>query len=314
MDALRTDMDEISYLFILSALLVFVLAMIIFAVETARRSSTLSRARAVLVVGAATPSDPAEYPTSAGSSPWRGSANALVRLASIGLAVGVVLRGLAAGRFPLGNMYEFAISGGLAVSVVFLTVLPNPILRNAGAWVTGLIALMLGLGVTILHVPSGELVPALNSIWLVIHVTAATIAGGVFTIGAVVSGLILYSRARTRRTRPDDVRRTHASTIEKLERLNHGLHVFAFPIWTFAVMAGAIWAENAWGRYWGWDPKETWAFITWVLYAAYLHADVTKGAWARRAPWFAVAGFAAFVFNFFGVNLWINGLHSYAGV
>jgi len=90
--------------------------------------------------------------------------------------------------------------------------------------------------------------------------------------------------------------------------------VFGFPIWTFAVLAGAVWAEAAWGRYWGWDPKETWAFITWVLYAAYLHAQATAGWRGARANWFGVLGYAAFLFNFIGVNIWIPGLHSYAGV
>jgi cytochrome c-type biogenesis protein CcsB len=99
-----------------------------------------------------------------------------------------------------------------------------------------------------------------------------------------------------------------------LHRVAHAAVLFAFPIWTFAVIAGAIWAENSWGRYWGWDPKETWAFITWVLYAAYLHAESTAGWRGTRAAWFALAGYAAFIFNFFGVNMWITGLHSYAGI
>ena len=85
-------------------------------------------------------------------------------------------------------------------------------------------------------------------------------------------------------------------------------------MWTFAVLAGAIWAEDSWGRYWGWDPKETWAFITWVLYAAYLHAQSTAGWRGTKAGWLALAGYAAFLFNFVGVNLLITGLHSYAGV
>ena len=99
-----------------------------------------------------------------------------------------------------------------------------------------------------------------------------------------------------------------------LERVSYGLIVFDFPIWTFAVIAGAVWAEAAWGRYWGWDPKETWAFITWVLYASYLHAEATAGWRGTKASWFALLGYAAFVFNFFGVNMWITGLHSYAGI
>ena len=99
-----------------------------------------------------------------------------------------------------------------------------------------------------------------------------------------------------------------------LERLTFRLHTFAFPIWTFAVMAGAIWAEAAWGRYWGWDPKETWAFISWVVYAGYLHARATPSVKRNVATWIALVGFLTMLVNLFGVNLFVDGLHSYAGV
>ncbi len=103
-------------------------------------------------------------------------------------------------------------------------------------------------------------------------------------------------------------------TAEGLDRLASRIIAFAFPIWTFAVIAGAIWAQEAWGRYWGWDPKETWSFITWVLFAGYLHARATSGWQGRRAAALALVGFASLVVNFYAVNLWIVGLHSYAGV
>ena len=99
-----------------------------------------------------------------------------------------------------------------------------------------------------------------------------------------------------------------------LERLTFRLHAFAFPIWTFAVIAGAIWAEAAWGRYWGWDPKETWAFISWVVYAGYLHARATPSVKRTVATWIAVLGFLTMLMNLFGVNLFFSGLHSYSGV
>jgi len=100
----------------------------------------------------------------------------------------------------------------------------------------------------------------------------------------------------------------------KLDAMAYRIHAFMFPLWTFAIVAGAIWAENAWGRYWGWDPKETWAFITWVAYAAYLHARATAGWKGRRAAVIALIAFGCFVFNYVGVNIFITGLHSYAGV
>jgi cytochrome c-type biogenesis protein CcsB len=101
---------------------------------------------------------------------------------------------------------------------------------------------------------------------------------------------------------------------DRLDTLAYRTIQFAFPVWTFAVMAGAIWAHQAWGRYWGWDPKETWAFVTWTIYAGYLHARATAGWRARKAAVISCAGFAAVVFTYWAVNLWISGLHSYAGV
>ena len=91
------------------------------------------------------------------------------------------------------------------------------------------------------------------------------------------------------------------------------LNAFAFPIWTFALIAGAIWAQHAWGRFWGWDPKEVWMFITWVSYACYLHARATPG-WRRRLPWIGVVAYSTILFNLVIVNVFITGLHSYAGV
>jgi cytochrome c-type biogenesis protein CcsB len=96
--------------------------------------------------------------------------------------------------------------------------------------------------------------------------------------------------------------------------LTNRVIAFSFPLWTFAVVAGAIWAENAWGRYWGWDPKETWAFITWVVFAAYLHARSTAGWRGNRASWIAILGWLSFLINYFGVNFLASSLHSYSGM
>ncbi|MDQ3344009.1 MAG: c-type cytochrome biogenesis protein CcsB [Actinomycetota bacterium] len=100
----------------------------------------------------------------------------------------------------------------------------------------------------------------------------------------------------------------------KLDNLAYRTIAFAFPVLTFGVMAGAIWAEESWGRYWGWDPKETGSFFTWVLYAAYLHARSTHGWRGRRAGWIGGIAFVALMITYYAVNLWIVGLHSYAGV
>lgn len=232
----------------------------------------------------------------------------------------VVARGVAAERAPWGNMYEFAMVGAAAIATAFVVGLRRHRIEGLGIGVAGLVLVCLGLAVTVLYTPVDALIPVLNSYWMVIHVAAAIVAGGVFTVAALASGAFLIQRRRERTndaTSSIDANRRGAGgelRSETLERVSYGLIVFAFPIWTFAVIAGAVWAEAAWGRYWGWDPKETWAFITWVFYAAYLHAQSTAGWRGGRAAWFSLFGYAAFLFNFVGVNIWIPGLHSYAGV
>ena len=259
--------------------------------------------------------------TGPSSSTWLragvfGTTLAVMAFAFNGAAV--LSRGLAEQRAPWGNMYEFVVVGALAAGGAYLTLLSRFPIRAFGVWVIAIILLALGLAITVLYVPIGALVPVLNSYWLVVHVAAAITSGGIFTVCTVAAALYLVrSRADRRATKESRELRGYAAslpTAETLDRVAHGAAIFAFPIWTFAVMAGAIWAENAWGRYWGWDPKETWAFITWILYAAYLHAQSTAGWHGKKASWFAVAGYLAFLFNFIGVNIWITGLHSYAGV
>jgi cytochrome c-type biogenesis protein CcsB len=240
--------------------------------------------------------------------PGRRAANigmSLTWLAMGMLLVGVVLRGVWAGRVPWGNMYEFSISSALGILVVYLVWSTQRDLRWLGLFVTIPTLLTLGMAVTVLYTESAQLVPALKSYWLVIHVFAAIIGGGAFTVGAATAGLSLISGKGWF---------TQLPPREKLEGLTHKVIAFSFPIWTFAVVAGAIWAENAWGRYWGWDPKETWAFITWVIFAAYLHARSTAGWKHQKASVIAIVGWLAFLINYFGVNIFINSLHSYAGV
>jgi cytochrome c-type biogenesis protein CcsB len=211
-------------------------------------------------------------------------------------------------------MYEFSITAALVTSIAYLVLQRRFDVRFVGVLVVPVVLLTLGLSVTVLYTDSAEVIPILDSYWLVIHVAAATICAGALTVGAA---LLVFHLVRSRAERraggsvlpgwlgrlPDAVR---------LERLGYRIHAFVFPLWTFAVVAGAIWAENAWGRYWGWDPKETWAFITWVVYAAYLHARATAGWRGAKASYIALAGYACLIFNLVGVNIWFVGLHSYA--
>jgi cytochrome c-type biogenesis protein CcsB len=240
----------------------------------------------------------------------------LTWLAFVLLLIGVVLRGVWAGRVPWGNMYEFSISAALGVLGVFLAMSIRRDLRWLGLFVVLPTLLWLGLAVTVLYTEAAQLVPALKSYWLVIHVSAAIVCFGAFTFAAATAGLAL-ARGRVEKVQgSEDVVgwAAHVPTRVRLERLTNVVVAFSFPLWTFSVVAGAIWAENAWGRYWGWDPKETWAFITWVIYAAYLHARSTAGWRGDRASWIALAGWVSFLINYFGVNIFVNSLHSYAGV
>jgi cytochrome c-type biogenesis protein CcsB len=232
-------------------------------------------------------------------------------------AVGVVCRGLAAGRVPWGNMYEFSTTGALAVVAAYLLLVRRYKLRWLGLLLTGFVVAVLGIAVLTLYVPAGPLVPALHSYWLVIHVLAAAVAGGGYTVGALATVLYLV-KSRAERLelagRPQPGYLSRLPSAAAIDRVAYRVHAFAFPLWTFAVLCGAIWAEYAWGTYWGWDPKEVWAFITWVAYAAYLHARATAGWQGRAAAWIALAGYATFLFNFIGINLFGSGLHSYSGL
>jgi cytochrome c-type biogenesis protein CcsB len=240
-------------------------------------------------------------------------ATAMMILGFIFLLVGVVTRGLSASRVPWGNMYEFSITGALAFTGAYLVALRKYDLRWLGVLVSISALLTLGTAITLLYVPSAPLVPALKSTWLVIHVSTAIISGGVFLLANVISAAYLYlDNMESNGVRKPWAQRLPA--LDVLDQLSYRLVAFVFPLWTFSVIAGAIWAESAWGRYWGWDPKETWAFITWVAYAAYLHARVTVGWRGRRAAWLCLLAGSTFLFNYVYVNVWGTGKHTYSGL
>jgi cytochrome c-type biogenesis protein CcsB len=225
----------------------------------------------------------------------------------------IVTRGLAAERWPWGNMYEFLTAITFAAVTAFLVVLWRFQARFLGAFVS--LAAVVGLGVANiwLYDSVGPVVPALNSYWIAIHVSAAIVATGAFTIGGASTILYLFKirqEARAAAGGGGFLDRLPGSDV--LDRLSVRVTMFAFPIWTAAIIMGAIWADEAWGRYWGWDPKEIWSFVTWVVYAAYLHARATAGWKGRKAAVLSLIGFAALLFNFFGVNYMFSGLHSYA--
>jgi cytochrome c-type biogenesis protein CcsB len=250
------------------------------------------------------------------------------RLARVGTALTVlgfalqlaatVLRGLAASRVPWANMYEFAMTGTLIIVGVYLLVNIKWDLRFLGSFITGLVLLLLGLAATRYYVEVVPLPPALQSYWLVIHVFVATLATGFFALGFALSVMQLLQAQRERavelaaKTRLGFLERLPSS--EQLENFAYRLIIIGFVLWTFTLMAGAIWADKAWGRYWGWDTKEVWTFIIWTIYAGYLHARATRGWRGSRSAWLAIIGFSAVMFNFTVVNIFFKGLHAYSGL
>jgi cytochrome c-type biogenesis protein CcsB len=240
-------------------------------------------------------------------------ASAFMVLGFLLLTAGVIFRGISANRVPWGNMYEFSITGAFAFSGAYLFALKKYKLRWLGLPVSLAVLLTLGTAITLLYRPSAPLVPALKSTWLIIHVSAAIISGGVFLLANSIAGAyLILDRYEQKGVRP--IWAQKLPSLEVLDNLSYRLVALVFPLWTFAVIAGAIWAESAWGRYWGWDPKETWAFITWVAYAAYLHARVTVGWRGRKAAWLCLFAGSTFLFNYIYINVWGTGRHTYSGL
>jgi cytochrome c-type biogenesis protein CcsB len=236
-----------------------------------------------------------------------------VALAVLGAALqlaSIATRGLAAERWPLGNMYEFIAAICVAAVVTWLVVLRrSPATRPAGPFVLFPVLVLMALAGSVLYAPAGPVVPPLRSYWMSIHVSTISISSGLLVVAGVVSLLFLLRRSGMFAEFAEKL-----PAADALDRLAYRITIVAFPLFTFAIITGAIWAEAAWGRFWGWDPKETVAFVSWVIYAAYLHARATAGWRTGRAAWVNVAGFATIIFNLFFINMVVAGLHSYAGL
>ncbi len=324
-------MEELSNQLMAVTVLTYLVAMVCHAAEYAFGTrSHIGRAAArperepVGAGGPTLPSPPPVVEVAGERRPRAGKAEWIGRIAIAIYALGltahlatVVTRGLAAGRLTWGNMYEYMLSAALIGAIAWAVVLiRRPVLRHIGLYVCLVLVLLLGAAGMIAYTPVSPLVPALNSYWFVIHVAAVSLSSGIFVIGFVPAALYLV------RTGYDGGKRSFPYSLgerlpeaAELERLTFRLHAFAFPIWTFgALIAGPIWAEAAWGRYWGWDPKEVWAFISWVVYAGYLHARATPSVKRDVTMWIAIIGFVTMLMNLFGVNLFFGGFHSYADV
>jgi cytochrome c-type biogenesis protein CcsB len=229
-------------------------------------------------------------------------------------ASAVLMRGLAVHRVPWGNMYEYGSAVCLAAMVTWLVLMRRfPVRRLTGFILLPIVVLMF-LGGTVLYADAAPLQPALQSYWLVIHVSAAATSSGILLLPGVASLLYLVRNANERNPKRFPRLAARLPEADMLDRLAYRTTIFAFPLFTFGIVCGAIWAESAWGRFWGWDPKETTALVAWVVYASYLHARATAGWRGNRAAVVNVLGFAVMVFNLFFINLVVAGLHSYAGV
>jgi cytochrome c-type biogenesis protein CcsB len=319
-----------SNLVLASSVVVYALAMFAHAAEwaaarrigaTEKDERELVRAPAGEIGGAESVDSSESSPSTAASRP--ASSPRVEQFGRIGVALtiigfllsvaGVLLRGLAAHRAPWGNMFEFTITAMVFIVGAYLILLWRTGVRWLGLPVTLLAAVGNGLAVTVFYVAVAPLVPALHSVWFLIHIVAAAVSGAAFNVGGVMSILYLIKkRAEDRGNVHGYLERLPSS--RKIDLIAYRFLAFAFPLWTFTVVAGAIWAEYAWGRYWGWDPKETWALVTWVIYAGYLHARSTAGWRGTKAAVIAIIGLGSFWFNFVGINLLVSGLHSYAGI
>jgi len=356
-------LDEISILCVYSAMAVYAIAFIAYAIDLAKRGAAAAKAAdasaeaapvaeaARVGVGATTGASAASGAAGASAlsdatdgGAGRGRRSRWQRATELGATVeygrspalrvavamtvvawllhlaGAILRGIAAERVPWANMYEFALTGTLLVTTVYLVVIAisKQDLRFLGTFISGLVLVLLGVATVNFYVSVVPLPPALQSAWLIIHVFVASAAVGVFALGFALSVVqLLQARRESIVSSAESVKRSFLATLPSsnaLENLAYRLNIVGFILWTFTLIAGAVWAEKAWGRYWGWDTKEVWTFIIWVVYAGYIHARATRGWRGSRSAWLAIIGFSTVLFNFTVVNLFFKGLHAYSGL
>jgi cytochrome c-type biogenesis protein CcsB len=287
---LNEPLSQISLLFVSAAMAFIALALVLFSLQLSKLLGQTPEERAKL-------------------SSLEKIGFIVTAVGTVVLGVGVVLRGIAAGRVPWANMYEFSISAALLILLVYLTSLKIKDVHFIATFVTGFVLVTLFAAVSLFYVEVKTLMPALQSYWLVIHVVVAILATSFFCIAAGLHIAYLVKAGKSARRLMELF-----PALEQLERLAYRFNVVGFVLWSFTLIAGAIWAERAWHRYWGWDTKEVWTFIIWTLYAGYLHAMATRGWNGKRAAWLGLVAFFAVIFNFTIVNMFFKGLHVYSGL
>jgi cytochrome c-type biogenesis protein CcsB len=349
-DATPFDLNTVSVLLVWTAIAIYALAFIAYSVDLSRRGAVAAdakdaaarsvRERELVAAGGGYVTTAAvdalrvqETASEAAlNAPW-GRRERLV-WARIGTSLtvlgflfhvgGDVTRGIAAGRVPWSNMYEFALTGTMLIVAVYLGVLLRYDLRFLGTFITGLVVVLLGGTAIWFYTEIVPLMDPLKSVWLVIHVFVASLATAIFALAFGLSVLQLMQARREAKiaaavdgsapakTGPRFLRTLPSA--EALESLAYRFAIIGFIFWTFTLIAGSIWANDAWGRYWGFDTKEVWTFVIWVLYAGYIHARATRGWRGSRSAWLSIIGFTAVIFNFTIVNMFFKGLHAYSGL
>lgn len=291
--------ENLSLLCVWTAIAIYVIAFLFYGADLARRA------------------DSSTLPSLALSTPAR-IGTSLTGLAFLCHVAGTVLRAVASGRVPWANLYEFAMTGTLLLVLVYLLSLTRMDLRFLGTFITGLVVALLGLATSGFYVEAGPLAEPLKSVWLVIHVLVASLATAMFAIAASLSIVqLLQARRETGLTAANGLLARALRSVPssaRIEGLAYRWTAYGFVLWTFTLIAGAIWAQSAWTRYWGFDVKETWTFIIWVLYAGYIHARSTRGWRGTRSSWLSIVGFSAVLFNYTVVNIFFKGLHAYSGL
>ena len=326
------DLDSLSILLIWTAIAIYAAAFIAYAFDLARRSEVTADARLArekeLVAagagagagsGAGLTADPA---SAAPAKPRYLMARIGTMLAGLGWVfhlAATVLRGIAAERVPWANLYEFAMTGTLLIMFIYLVVNTRIDLRFLGTFITGLVIVLMGAAAVSFYVGVVPLMDPLKSVWLVIHVFVASLSTAFFALAGSLSVLQLMQSRRERRIleqseKPGPRFLGTLPTSDRLEGTAFRFAIIGFIFWTFTLIAGSIWAQDAWGRYWGFDVKETWTFIVWVLYAGYIHARATRGWRGNPSAWLSIVGFTAVIFNFTIVNVFFKGLHAYSGL
>jgi cytochrome c-type biogenesis protein CcsB len=337
----QLTLDSVSVLLVWTAIAVYALAFAAYAVDLARRGAQAvdaqDAARERQLVGAAVGGAGSGAMRSRENSSlsargadgkrplWARIGTSLTWLAFLFHVGADVTRGLAAGRVPWSNMYEFSLTGTMLIVAVYLAVLFRYDLRFLGTFITGLVVLLLGGATLGFYVGITPLSDPLKSPWLVIHVFVASLATALFALAFGLSVVQLLQSRRERKklaaaaegtaetkTGPRFLRILPGSDV--LESLAYRFAIIGFIFWTFTLIAGSIWANDAWGRYWGFDTKEVWTFVIWVLYAGYIHARATRGWRGTRSAWLSIIGFSAVMFNFTIVNMFFKGLHVYSGL